>query len=119
MKSSKEQAVWSGNGYKRPKIVTRKFREFIVYSGENIACVLLGSRHGPLTQTLTQTRKKRGGGDGTYGAERICNLTKDGQTDMKPSDVISRTSWGSRGRGFKSRHSDQKALKSCDFKAFS
>ena len=80
--------------------------------------LLSGSQYGLLTQTLTQTRKNWGGGEGAYGAERICNLTKDGQTDTKPSVVISRVSWGSRGRGFKSRHSDQKSLEILRFQGF-
>lgn len=38
-------------------------------------------------------RKNWGGGDGTYGAERIRNLNKDSQTDTKPPDMISGISY--------------------------
>ncbi len=45
------------------------------------------------------------------GSESICFLTKERQTDTKWPLGTSEDSWGSRGRGFKSRHSDHWSVK--------
>lgn len=42
LKSSKEQVSWSKNGYKRPKIVIRKFRQSLVYCGVSVTHIRTG-----------------------------------------------------------------------------